>query len=122
MLAYVKSRLSKLFDALIRNRVTEQEIREWFTANGFDGDAATISDVEIHAIARPGWLQVFRFEAVVRTAESPAKQLFGACCSDERFGSPEIAVFESCAMRGSQLELWSEGLIVRKRRFSRKAS
>ncbi len=46
---------------IFKNRVTEKDIRNWLDRNGFFGRAAEINDLELHAIKRPGWRQIFRF-------------------------------------------------------------
>ena len=45
----------------IKNGSTERAIRRWLDKNGFYGSSAKFDHVELHAIKRPGWLQVFRF-------------------------------------------------------------
>ena len=50
----------------IGNRVTEKDIRDWLDSNQYLGSTATITDLELHAIRRPGWVQVFRFEVEAR--------------------------------------------------------
>jgi hypothetical protein len=72
-------------------------------------------ELELHAIKRPGWLQVFRFEVFCKTAAGDNTQLFGAMRSDERFGDPEIQVDRELAVRDKQLAIWSAGLITQKR-------
>lgn len=51
---------------IFSNRVTEKDIRNWLNGNGFFGRAACISDLELHAVKRPGWKQVFRFTTRVK--------------------------------------------------------
>ena len=55
----------------IGNRVTEKDIRDWLDANGFVGRTAKINDLELHAIERPGWVQVFEFQ--MRSKIRPAQ-------------------------------------------------
>lgn len=58
------------------NRVTEKDIRNWLDENGFFGRAARISDLELHAIKRPGWKQLFRFTARVKSnSEAPESRI-----------------------------------------------
>jgi hypothetical protein len=47
---------------VIRSRSAEKDIRDWLSENGYSGNSARFAEVELHAIMRPGWLQVFRFE------------------------------------------------------------
>ncbi len=95
----------------------EKDIRAWLTQQGFNGKTAEITGVELHALKRPGWLQIFRFEACCRTAKGDNAQLFGAMRSDERDGKPQIQFDTKLAVRDEQLAIWSEGLITLKRHF-----
>lgn len=75
---------------LIRNRVTERDIREWLRDNGYEGGSAILESVELYAIKRPGWKQLFRFNGKVRpqAAESdevtPRVPVWGVVLDDER--------------------------------------
>lgn len=51
---------------LIRNRVTERDIRDWLRENGYEGGSAVLDSVDLYAIKRPGWTQLFRFTGKVR--------------------------------------------------------
>lgn len=76
--------------ATIRNRVTEKDLREWLDQAGFAGQFANIEELELHAIERPGWIQVFRFEVNVREnqvdaeSERPWLNRWGVILDDER--------------------------------------
>lgn len=101
----------------IKNRSAEQDIRDWLAENGYDGKSAQFEEVELHAIKRPGWLQVFRFALRCmtlesETAEGQRKELFGAMKDDERYGRPEVMVSEDLEIRNAKLAQWSDGLIV----------
>lgn len=100
---------------LFGNKCAEKDIRDWLSENGYIGRSAKFSEIELHAIKRPGWLQIFRFELQGLTATNQSVQLFGAMNSDERYGPPKIVVFEDLAMRDTQLAEWSEGLITQRR-------
>lgn len=52
------------------NRVTEKDIRNWLTRNGGEGRTAKIVDLELFAIERPGWKQVFRFRVKAELSAS----------------------------------------------------
>ena len=101
--------------SLIRNKSAEKDVRDWLSKNEYIGESAKFTELELHAIQRPGWLQVFRFEISVQTSERRTIQLFGAMRSDERFGRPKIVVYESLAERDAHLAEWSEGLITQRR-------
>ena len=101
--------------SLIRNKSTEKDIKDWLSQNGYVGNATKFVEVELHAIKRPGWLQVFRFEAACVTDSDDKQQLFGAIRSDERYGDPQIVADEDVSVRDEQLVIWSDGLITHKR-------
>lgn len=99
----------------IANKAAEKDIRDWLSQNGFRGKSAKFTELELHAIQRPGWLQIFRFELQAFTADSLQVQLFGAMHADERYGRPKIVVHEDVTMRDEQLADWSAGLITQRR-------
>lgn len=101
--------------SLVGNRVTEKDIRDWLSKYGYKGNSAKFAELELHAIQRPGWLQVFRFQITVLTAEDQSLHLWGAVRADERYGPPQIIVFEDVAARDEQLAEWSLGLITQRR-------
>ena len=48
------------------DRDMELAIRKHLSENGFFGGTAKLQNVRLVAVQRPGWLQVFRFEATAR--------------------------------------------------------
>ncbi|MDA7918480.1 hypothetical protein N9X53_07275 [Mariniblastus sp.] len=81
----------------ISNRSTEADVRSWLNDNGFVGKTAKFEELELHAIQRPGWVQVFRFCARVKyhpldnaSIESDGdevadwQEVFGVALDDER--------------------------------------
>ena len=75
---------------LIRNRVTERDIRDWLQANGYEGGSATLESVELYAIKRPDWQQLLRFTGKVRPQSNdddeipPKVAVWGVALEDER--------------------------------------
>ena len=77
---------------LIRNRVTERDIRDWLQENGFEGGSAVLESVDLFAIKRPGWKQLFRFKGKIRRIEldpdldevTPKQAVWGIALDDER--------------------------------------
>lgn len=55
----------------IGNRVTEKDIRDWLDAHGYNGHSAKINNLELHAIQRPGWIQVYRFTLRAKSLPKP---------------------------------------------------
>ncbi len=102
--------------SLIGNKAAEKDIRDWLASQNFCGRSAQFSEVELHAIKRPGWLQVFRFEVRVRDESNHWHQLFGAMRADERYGEPQIMVTLLAADRNMQLNEWSATLITMRTR------
>ena len=99
-----------MLENLAKNRTTEKDIRAWLNANGFEGKATEVFDVELHAVKRPGWLQIFRFR--VRTSMG---EHFGVVRDDERLrgkDKTQIELFDSAASQADRLAELSEELIV----------
>ena len=107
----------------IANRVTELEIRHWLNASGDAGSAARFIELELHAIERPGWLQIYRFEVQVRTSiESHSGNIsnwqtrWGVVRDDERCSSQadrlQISIYSDRAAQASKLAELSAGLIT----------
>ena len=104
--------------ALIGNKVTEKDVREWLTTRGYKGSSAQFDALELYAIQRPGWLQVFRFEANVRrVSDNRWVRLYGAVRDDERFLHTDIEVFDKLTQRDQQLNDWSKGLVTAQSEF-----
>ena len=97
--------------ASIGNKVTEAEIRRWLIEQGYGARAAHFDEVELVAIERPGWVQVFRFQLTARTPDDRRVPLYGAVRDDGRQGAT-FRVSESAAERDAWLAEWSAGLIA----------
>ena len=96
---------------IIANKVAEKDIRNYLSCNGYFGRSAKFEELELHAIQRPGWLQVFRFKVKAKNVDDQWKLLFGAMKDDERFKLCEIELFENLNRRNHVLDHWSEGLM-----------
>jgi len=103
----------------IRNRVTEKDVRAWMDRNGFYGSSATIEELELYAVQRPGWLQIFSFQARVKSreeSEAPWSAMFGVVRDDERRRGDQktqVELFSTAQEQAAKLEQWSEGLIAK---------
>lgn len=102
----------------LKNKSSEKDIRDWLSSNGYPSVGIQFIELELHAIKRPGWLQVFRFELAL-TLEGQKTVLYGAMRSDERYGKPAIQVHRELGPRNVQLADWSEGLITHRRKNKR---
>ena len=100
----------------------ETTIRQHLTINGYFGRTAKLRNVRLVAVQRPGWLQVFRFEATARVApetgndeipdaEAEYHELYGLVRDDIRHKINVVRVFKSTAERHSLFARWSDGLI-----------
>ena len=101
-----------MLNSLIGNKTAEKDIRDWLSTNGWYGNSAEFTELELHAIKRPGWLQVFRFSCNVKSRSDTRTVLHGVMRDDERFKRTEINAFESLNAQRRLLNQWSEGLIV----------
>ena len=103
------------------DRDMEMTIRRHLNDNGFYGQSAKLQNVRIVAVQRPGWLQVFRFEANVRVRvevpedapdpEPEYRDLYGLVRDDIRHNVNTVRVFEDEDQRRELFGRWSEDLI-----------
>lgn len=97
------------FCDFLKNRVTEKDIRDYLESQGYEGPSAKFDSLELVAVQRPGWVQIFEF--VVRVSQGDDRQQFyGVAKDDERNG---ITVFlgKTQADQERTSHRWSEGLI-----------
>ena len=97
---------------LIGNRVTEKELRDYLTDQGYDGKAAKFDRLELEAIQRPGWIQVFAFEVRLLDDHDRWVEFFGVVRDDERHRM-QVHLTESEIDRDLRLKKWSVGLLTR---------
>ena len=113
----------------ISNRSTEADVRAWLNQNGFVGKTAKFEELELHAIQRPGWVQVFRFCARVKYRpfgqnnqeqctenERDWQQVFGVALDDERIRTQsmktQIWLFKNPAEQQEKLNLISSDFLI----------
>ncbi len=116
----------------ISNRSTEADVRTWLNKNGFAGKTAKFEELELHAIQRPGWVQVFRFCARVKyrpfgennkeqnkNEERDWQQVFGVALDDERIRTQskrtKIWLFKNPAEQQEKLNLISSDFLICKK-------
>ena len=102
----------------LRNKVTEKDIRDWLDQNGFRGNSARFEELELHAISRSGWIQLFRFCLSVNPIEGEGRtHLYGSVLDDERnrdsVTRTKVQTFDSIDDLNCHLGQQSEGLLVR---------
>ncbi|QDT03178.1 hypothetical protein K227x_15600 [Rubripirellula lacrimiformis] len=120
MFSFLKH-LRQRWDDWCGDRDMEMAIRRHLNQNGFFGQSAKLKNVRCVAVQRPGWLQVFRFEASVRIRlESSDDQpdpppqyrdLFGLVRDDIRRQINTVRVFDDPQQRQELFARWSDGLI-----------
>ena len=98
---------------LIGNKVAEKDLREWLSLHGYYGSSAKIEELELHAIQRPGWNQVFRFTVNAKSRDGDWRMLYGCIRDDERYSSLEIRVFWDKGEQLRRLSEWSTGMLTR---------
>ncbi len=102
------------------DRDLEIAIRKHLTQNGYYGNTVKLKNVRLVAVQRPGWLQVFRFEANARVqfAETDGPEpepvyeaLYGLVRDDIRHKMTSVRVFRDADERRELYRRWSDGLI-----------
>lgn len=104
------------------DREMELAIRQQLNDEGFFGSTANLQNVRLVAIQRPGWLQIYRFEAMARlrpedaAEDAPDEQaqyihLFGLVKDDIRFNINTVKIFRNSVQRRALFADWSQDLI-----------
>ena len=92
---------------MIGNRVTEKDLRDWLTEQGFAGQFAKLNELELHAIEPPGWVQVFRFCVDMRSRGKeeprPLETYWGIILDDERKSKPDRTIVQLFQKQQQQL-------------------
>ena len=102
---------------LIGNKIAEKDLRTWLEANGYFGRSAELLELELVALRRPGWEQVFRFRVrAKRQDETGWEELTGLFRDDERKSRFEGRITPSDDDYAVAFAEWTEGMIVRQRR------
>ena len=118
MLAFIKH-LRKRWEDWCGDHEMETAIRKHLTQNGFFGGTARLRNVRLVAVQRPGWLQVFRFDATVRVRpeeehegvdpEAEYREVFGLVKDDIRHKLNTVRFFEKEDERIELFARWSDG-------------
>lgn len=100
------------------DKLLERAIRNELRARGYAASSASIRDVRLAAIERPGWVQVYRFRVETSVHhENPHKRrealLFGVSRDDGRKSRIAVVLSEDEGEYQQQLDSWSDGLIRR---------
>lgn len=106
----------------VGDKEMENSIRQQLDKAGYHGRSAELSNVRLVAIQRPGWLQIYRFEAKVRVRidseehdgpdpEPQYQQLFGLVRQDFRKSIADVRTFDEPNARRTLFRTWAEDLI-----------
>ncbi len=104
------------------DREMEVAIRRHLSERGFFGPTAKLRNVRLVAVQRPGWLQVYRFEALARVrpdevsddrpdADAEYRELLGLVKDDIRYNVQTVRTFPNEMERRELFATWSEDLI-----------
>lgn len=103
---------------LLRNGHTEKDLRDYLTSNGYYGNSANMLQLDLKAIERPGWVQVFEFRVHAKRLDeehcSKWEELRGFCRTDERTAQFDVEYFDTTT-RDTVLKAASDGLITANR-------
>ncbi|MFK7820053.1 MAG: hypothetical protein AB8G99_15135 [Planctomycetaceae bacterium] len=100
---------------LIGNKVIEKDLRDHLQKVGYYGRSAEFSRLELVAVKRPGWLQVFSFEVRAKQQEGDWVELFGTCRDDERTKQFDVLLTLESSERDERLAEFADGLITLQR-------
>lgn len=100
---------------LIRNKSSEIDVRKFLDTEGFIGSSAKFDYLELHAIERPGWVQIYRFSVRVLDESERWRTLFGVIRDDQR-NRRRVWLTESESEQLEKAKVWSEGLITLQRK------
>lgn len=97
----------------------EVAIRRHLTQKGYFGGSVKLRNVRLVAVQRPGWLQVYRFEATAKVSsgdgsaneEAKYEELYGLVRDDARKSMTNVEVFRNPAERRALFRRWSQDLI-----------
>jgi len=96
---------------LIQNGVTEKDLRDYLTANGYYGRSASILGLDLKALERPGWVQVFEFHVHAKNRKGSWEQLGGVIRADERSDLFEVTYYDNSSRSNAAREA-TDGMIT----------
>ena len=95
---------------LIGNKVTEKDIRDHLSQRDYYGRTTEFYELELHAIERPGWIQIFCFHIRAKHNETGWQELYGVVRDDEH-NKTDIHLFEDEQTRNTLMAELSQDLI-----------
>ncbi|NNJ26477.1 hypothetical protein [Alienimonas chondri] len=102
---------------LIGNKFLEHDLRSWLDETGHYGRSAVVEELDLVAVQRPGWVQVFRFRVRAKQKETGEwTALRGLARDDERAkrkaDRTAYRLTEGDAEYDDAFDEWSDGLLT----------
>ena len=98
---------------LIANKSTEKDVRDHLCGIGYVGATAQFLKLELFAVERPGWFQVYEFRIKAESKSGVWEERYGICRSDDRHGLLEVDLFEAEEDQRAALRRATRGLLTR---------
>ena len=89
-------------------------LRDYLTANGYYGGSANMLKLDLKALERPGWVQVFDFHVHAKREEGNWEELCGVIRSDERSDLFEVTLYDNFS-RNDVVQRATDGMITAQR-------
>lgn len=99
----------------IGNKCTEKDIRDHMEGMGYYGRSAKFLKLELKAIERPGWVQVFEFHVQAKRHDGSWEQHFGICRTDERNNTFDVELFDHVEQQRAVFRHSTTGMITHER-------
>lgn len=100
------------------DRDMEIAIRKHLDEKGVYGRTARLQRVRVVAMKRPGWIQIYRFEAIARVVrdedsdgEIVEERFFFGLVHDDGRALSKVVTFASAEERAILFREWSDGMI-----------
>ena len=101
---------------LVGNKFIERDLRDWLDEHDHYGRSAEVEELELAAVQRPGWVQVFRFRVKAKhKASAEWRELRGLIRDDERAKKKAdrtaYRLTDGDAAHDAAFAEWSDGLL-----------
>jgi len=93
----------------------ERQIRRFMKDKGYGASRYDLRELDLVAVERPGWKQIFRFELDLRPPHGDPVHKIGIAYDDHR-SHCEIQLLDNESEYRQRLSEWGEGMILK--RFS----
>jgi len=99
----------------IGNKSTEKDLRDHLEGMGYYGSSVKFLKLDLTAIERPGWIQVFEFHIQAKRRDGDWEQHFGLCRTDERNDTFEVQLFDRPEQQQKVFRQNTAGMITHER-------